>query len=117
METFIALIVVGVLMCVYGAFVFAGNVKCFSILAGGNNFLALNPSEAQYRREARRSGVAIFLLAIDFWCFGAWSYAQQDDAHGVLGHRHRGGLGRRRAHRSFAEDACRRIEGASWVSR
>ena len=25
METFIALIVVGVLMCVYGAFVFAGN--------------------------------------------------------------------------------------------
>ena len=80
METFIALIVVGVLMCVYGAFVFAGNVKCFSILAGGNNFLALNPSEAQYRREARRSGVAIFLLAIDFWCFGAWSYAQQDDA-------------------------------------
>ena len=54
METFIALIVVGVLMCVYGAFVFAGNVKC--------------------------SGVAIFLLAIDFWCFGAWSYAQQDDA-------------------------------------
>ena len=108
METFIALIVVGVLMCVYGAFVFAGNVKCFSILAGGSNFLALNPSEAQYRREARRSGVAIFLLAIDFWCFGA---------HGVLGHRHRGGLGRRRAHRSFAEDACRRIEGASWVSR
>ena len=80
METFIALIVVGVLMCVYGAFVFAGNVKCFSILAGGNNFLALNPSEAQYRREARRSGVAIFLLAIDFWCFGAWSYAQQDAA-------------------------------------
>lgn len=24
--------------------------------------------------------MAIFLLAIDFWCFGAWSYAQQDDA-------------------------------------
>ena len=46
METFIALIVVGVLMCVYGAFVFAGNVKCFSILAGGNNFLALKQDDA-----------------------------------------------------------------------
>lgn len=80
METFIALIVVGILVCVYGGFVFAGNLRCFSILAGGGDFLALNPSEAQYRREARRSGAAIFLLAIDFWCFGAWSYAQQDEA-------------------------------------
>lgn len=78
METFIALIVVGILVAVYGAFVFAGNRRCFSILAGGGDFLALDPSEAQYRREARRSGAAIFLLAIDFWCFWAWSCAQDD---------------------------------------
>lgn len=80
METFVALIVVGILVCLYGGFVFAGNLRCFNILAGGSDFLALNPSEAQFRREARRSGAAIFLLAIDFWCFGAWGYAQQDDA-------------------------------------
>lgn len=80
METLIALIVVGILVAVYGAFVFAGNRRCFSILAGGGDFLALDPSEAQYRREARRSGAAIFLLVIDFWCFGTWSCAQQDGA-------------------------------------
>lgn len=80
METFVALIVVGIFVCVYGGLVFAGNLRCFSILAGGSDFLALNPSEAQFRREARRSGAAIFLLAVDFWCFGAWNYAQQDNA-------------------------------------
>ncbi|QOS69573.1 translation initiation factor IF-2 [Eggerthella guodeyinii] len=80
METLIALIVIGILVAVYGGFVFAGNLRCFSILAGGGDFLALNPSEAQYRREARRSGAAIFLLALDFWCFGAWNYAQQNEA-------------------------------------
>lgn len=79
METLIAIIAVGILACVYGGFVFAGNLRCFGILAGGGDFLALNPSEAQYRREARRSGVAIFLVAVDFWCFGVWNYAQQDE--------------------------------------
>ena len=79
METLAATIVIGILACVYGGFVFAGNLRCFSILAGGDSFLALDPSDGQYRREARRSGVAIFLVAVDFWCFGVWSYAQQNE--------------------------------------
>ena len=57
----IAILAFGLATFVYGAFVFAGNRRCFSVLAGGGAFLALHPSEVQYRTSARQSGVAVWL--------------------------------------------------------
>lgn len=73
---------VGIFVCglatfVYGAFVFAGNRRCFSVLAGGGEFLALHPSEAQYRTSARQSGIATWLVAFIIWCVALWPYTPQ----------------------------------------
>lgn len=73
----IAILVFGLATFVYGAFVFAGNRRCFSVLAGGGVFLALHPSEAQYRTSARQSGVAVWLVALVIGCFALRPCAPQ----------------------------------------
>ena len=60
----ILLAVVLVAIVVYGILVFRGNRKCFGVLAGGGDFLALNPSDEVFMKEARRSGAAVCLVAV-----------------------------------------------------
>lgn len=60
----VALAAILVAIVVYGAFVFRGNRKCFGVLAGGGDFLALNPSDEVFMKEARRTGAAIWLVGV-----------------------------------------------------
>ena len=50
--------------------VFRGNERCFRLLAGSRDFLSLDPTEQEYRRTARESGVAVF--SIDLLLLCAW---------------------------------------------
>lgn len=59
-----------VILVLFGAFVFRGNERCFRLLAGSRDFLSLDPTEQEYRRTARESGVAVFLIALLLLC--AW---------------------------------------------
>ncbi|MDB1768922.1 translation initiation factor IF-2 [Eggerthella lenta] len=69
-------IIVSVACIVYGAFLFAGNEFCYRLLAGGDSFLALNPSDAALRKSARQSAVAVWMVVVVLWCTLAHAYAQ-----------------------------------------
>lgn len=62
-----ALIVVG--LCVWGALVFGGSERAFRLLNGGCDFLALDPDDRTFRREARQSAVALWSGALLLACF------------------------------------------------
>lgn len=66
-----ALLIVSVaVLIVFGVFVFRGHERCFRLLAGSRDFLSLDPTEQEYRRTVRESGVAVFLIALLLLC--AW---------------------------------------------
>ena len=64
---------------VWGAFLLKGDERSFRILAGGRDFLALDPDERAYRRTARESGVAVFLVAVMILCFIVGDVASRID--------------------------------------
>lgn len=59
---------------VYGAFLFAGNEACYRVLAGGDSFLALNPTDVELRKSARQSAVAVWAVVAAIWCTLAHAY-------------------------------------------
>ncbi|MBC2890402.1 hypothetical protein [Gordonibacter massiliensis (ex Traore et al. 2017)] len=66
----VLLVTVFAVLVGYGILVFRGNERCFRLLAGSRDFLSLDPTEKEYRRTARESGVAVFLIALLLLC--AW---------------------------------------------
>ncbi|WP_080797919.1 hypothetical protein [Arabiibacter massiliensis] len=73
----------GLAIFAFGALVFAGNERCYRILAGGESFLALDPGEAELRRSARLSGAAVCLVAVALWCAVARAYAPVGEGFGA----------------------------------
>ena len=59
---------------IYGAFLFAGNKACYSVLCGADSFLSLDPSDAELRTSARQSAVAVWLVVLALWCAVVRSY-------------------------------------------
>ena len=76
----LASLFLGLAVFVFGIFLFRGSRRCFGILAGGGDFLDMNPDDKAFMREARRSGAAAWLLAVIIWCVGLWSVAPQAEA-------------------------------------
>ena len=76
----VALAAVSIVGIVYGAFLFAGSKACFRVVCGGEDFLALCPSDAEFRKSARRSAVAVWMIVAIMWCAMASAYACLDDA-------------------------------------
>ena len=76
----VALAAVSIVGIVYGAFLFAGSKACFRVVCGGEDFLALCPSDAEFRKSARRSAVAVWMIVAIMWCATASAYACLDDA-------------------------------------
>lgn len=75
MVGFAAALVVSLACIVYGACLFACNKRCYRFLCGSGSFLALDPSEAEMRKSARQSAVAVWLIVVTIWCVLAHSYA------------------------------------------
>lgn len=65
---------------VYGALLFAGNEWCYRLLAGGDSFLALNPSDVALKRSARQSAVATWMIVVALWCTLARAYMPLGEA-------------------------------------
>lgn len=65
----IAIGAVGVAIIAFGILLFVGSRKCFSMVAGGNDFLAMNPDDATFKRSARQAGLAVWLVVAVMWCF------------------------------------------------
>lgn len=59
----------------WGILLLRGSERAFRLLAGGSDFLALDPTEKEYRRTARESGVAMFLIAFLLLCVVGGSLA------------------------------------------
>ena len=76
----VALAAVSIVGIVYGAFLFAGSKACLRVVCGGEDFLALCPSDAEFRKSARRSAVAVWMIVAIMWCATASAYACLDDA-------------------------------------
>ena len=76
----VALAAVSIVGIVYGAFLFAGGKACFRVVCGGEDFLALCPSDAEFRKSARHSAVAVWMIVAIMWCATASAYACLDDA-------------------------------------
>lgn len=76
----VALAAVSIVGIVYGAFLFAGSKACSRVVCGGEDFLALCPSDAEFRKSARRSAVAVWMIVAIMWCATASAYACLDDA-------------------------------------
>lgn len=71
----IGLVVVAMATYVWGVAVFRGRIRWFRLLAGGGDFLDLNPDPETFRKAARQPGVVICLLVVLFACLCAWQFA------------------------------------------
>lgn len=79
MVGFVVTAIASLAFIVYGAFLFAGNELCYRLLAGGDSFLSLNPSDAELRTSARQSAAAVWLVVLALWCAVARSYFPLDE--------------------------------------
>ena len=68
-------VLISIAIVVYGVLLSRGNLKAFSVLAGGGSFLALEPDDDAYRKMTRTSAAAVFLMAGALWCFVAGNLA------------------------------------------
>lgn len=80
MMEIVLVLIVTVAAVVYGVFLFAGNEFCYRLLAGGDSFLALDPSEEELKRSARQSAVAVWLIVLALWCVVARACAPLGEA-------------------------------------
>ncbi|GAA6489246.1 hypothetical protein K270103H11_18130 [Gordonibacter urolithinfaciens] len=72
-------VAVSAALIVWGSFVLKGNARGFRLLAGGRDFLALDPDEEAYRKTSRESGLAIYLVAVCILCAIAYDIAPRID--------------------------------------